>query len=446
MAKICFVLIAGLDHALLHGTTGLKTLKSFDHTLALKPVTPAVTSTMQATLTTGTLPAEHGIIANGLYTYNRPQLHADLDLTSFPAFRKQVSFWEQSNALLQRPRFWKNSGKRVAMLFWQNSMGSAADVVITPKPEHTPDGKTLTACWSNPANLYPELVAKFGPFPLHHYWGPMAGLPSSAWILKAAEEVWNRDLVDIQLVYLPQMDYNLQRRGPGDASVIKDLQDLDAALIPLADAVRNTSGTLIVAGDYSICRAQQCILPNVAFRDAGLLSTTQDDSGKLLVDYAGTQAFAMVDHQIAHVYCGNAVRDQTAHILKQLPGVARVLTTRPDIQSAGLENARSGDIIALAEPAAWFVHDWWLADSEKPAWQFGVDIHRKPGYDPRELFFDPQNKRIAQDPSLVKGSHGIVGPTTADWPVLLCDSSAQPSGQMFDATAVASWLSRLAAQ
>ncbi len=446
MAKICFVLIAGLDHALLSRTPGLKTLTSFQHTLALKPVTPAVTSTMQATLTTGTLPSEHGIIANGLYTYNRPDLHANLDLTSFADYRRQTSFWEQSNKLLQKPRFWEGTGQRVAMLFWQNSMHGAADVVVTPKPEHTPDGKTMTACWSNPAGLYAELVAKLGPFPLHQYWGPMASLPSSVWILKAAEDIWRRNIVDIELVYVPHLDYNLQRRGPNDPSIAKDLQDLDAALAPLANAVRNSGGQLIIAGDYSITEVSTSIMPNLALRQAGLLTTIPDESGKLLMDYANSRAFAMVDHQIAHIYCPPAVHQQVAGILEELPGVDHVLVAPEEIAALGLANPRSGNIIALSHKSAWFAHDWWLSDAEKPAWQFGVDIHRKPGYDPRELFFDPQRKCIAQDPTLVKGSHGIVGQTAADWPVLLCDSESHPPGEVVDAVNIAQWICSVASR
>jgi len=438
--KICFVLVAGLDRALLDATPGLKTLASFDRTLALRPVIPAVTCTMQATLTTGVLPEQHGIIANGLYTCNRSALHPHLDLSNFAEFRRQTSFWEQSNALLERPRFWQGTGQRVALLFWQNSMDGAADVVLTPKPQHTPDGKTLTACWSNPANLYAELTAALGPFPLHQYWGPMAGLPSSVWILKAAEEVWRRNLADIQLVYVPHLDYNLQRRGPGDPAVIKDLQDVDAALTDLAAQVRASGGHLIIAGDYSMTAVRQTVFPNVAFRQAGLLRTQADAAGKLLVDYGQSLAFAMADHQIAHVYCALAAREKAADILRSLPGVARVLAGA-ERATVGLANARSGDLVALAQPDAWFAHDWWLADAEKPAWQLGVDIHRKPGYDPRELFFDPQRKCIAQDAGLVKGSHGLVGPEPKDWPVLLCDKvSRPPNGEIMDATAVACWL------
>ena len=149
-----------------------------------------------------------------------------------------VSFWEQSNALLQVPRVWKGSGKKVAMLFWQNSMGGAADVVLTPKPEHTPDGKTMTACWSNPPGLYASLVAELGPFPLHNYWSPMAGLPSSQWIVAGGGAGVGAERPDVQLVYVPHLDYNLQRLGPNHPAILKDLQEVDGVLASLAAKVR----------------------------------------------------------------------------------------------------------------------------------------------------------------------------------------------------------------
>ena len=410
MTKVLLIVIAGLDQKLLQQTPGLKTLGSLAARLPLRPVLPAVTATMQATLTTGVAPCDHGIIANGLYTHNRAELHPLLDLSSYQEFRRQTSFWEQSNALLETPRFWQGSGKKVAMLFWQNSMDGAADVVITPKPTHGPDGKTLTACWTSPTDLYSELVAKFGPFPLMNYWGPMAALASTQWILRAAEEVYKKGEVDLELVYVPQLDYNLQRRGPSDASVIKDLQDVDAALAPLVEMARNAGTHVVIVGDYAMTAVDTPIFPNLVFRQAGLLATRPDEQGKLLVDYDRSTAFAMVDHQIAHIYCHCGMESPVFDALKTLVGVERIVSTSTELENVGLCHGRSGDIVLLAKPNAWFAHDWWLSDAEKPAWQFSVDIHRKPGYDPVELFVDPATRSIPLDASLVRGSHGRAGP------------------------------------
>ncbi len=222
MARICFILVAGLDA---HVHARAKKPLDFAFSSTLRPVLPAVTCTMQATLTTGATPAEHGIISNGLYAYGNSDLESLIDTGSFADFRRQVSFWEQSADLLQKPRFWNGRGWKTAMLFWQQSIPGrraqdAADIVLTPKPEHGPDGKTISACWSRPADLYGQMVAEFGSFPLHQYWGPMASLPATAWIIQSARAVWRKHSPDIQFVYIPHLDYNLQRLGPDHAGTV----------------------------------------------------------------------------------------------------------------------------------------------------------------------------------------------------------------------------------
>jgi hypothetical protein len=444
MPRLCFVLVAGLDDALLRKAPGLPTLSSLPHRGVYEPALPAVTCTAQATLTTGAAADRHGIVCNGLFTHRFPDLRPHLDLTSHADARVQVSFWEQSNTLLEAARFWKNLGKKVAMLFWQNSMRGAADVVLTPKPTHTADGKTLTACFSDPPELYPDLAARLGPFPLHHYWSPMAGLPSSQWIARAAEQVWQTHRPDLQLVYLPHLDFNLMRLGPGHPGVVKDLHDLDALLAPLAAQVRADGGRLVVAGDYGMTDVATPVLPNLALREAGLLATKPDAAGKLVVDYDQTPAFVMVDHQVAYLYARPGRVEDALRVVTALRGVERALTDREDLERVGLATPRAGDAVLFAAPTAWFAHDWWRSPDEKPAWQFAVDIHNKPGFDPRELFFDPVNKCIAQDPALVKGSHGLTD-DPARWPVLLSDAplSFSPNPQSLNAAEIAPWLAQL---
>ena len=446
MSRICFVLVAGLDQSLRARGGNLPTLGSFVHRVSYEPALPAVTSTAQATLTTGVRPDQHGIICNGLYTHGRADLQAHLDLSSHAEARRDVSFWEQSNTLLQHPRFWQAPGfpkKKVAMLFWQNSMRGAADVVITPKPEHTPDGKTLTACWSNPAGLYPTLVRQIGPFPLHNYWSPMAGIGSSQWIVKAAQEVWQNHKPDLQLVYIPHMDYNLQRLGPSHAAIPNDLGALDGVLAPLAAEVREGGGILIVAGDYGMYGVNAAVLPNAALRKAGLLKTRGDAGGKLLVDYDASAAFVMADHQVGFVYAKPGQIDNALRVLTALPGVERAVSDKETLVELGLATPRAGDAVLLASPSAWFAHDWWFSDEEKPAWQFSVDIHNKPGYDPRELFFDPQKKCIAQNTQLVKGSHGLTDDLKR-WPVILSDVPLPGGANLqLKATQIAPALARL---
>lgn len=440
MARICFIVVAGLDGNLSNRCATGAGLGSFQHRGSLEPVIPAVTSTMQATLSTGVEPGRHGIIANGLYTFGRTEVQRHLDQGSFAEFRRQTSFWEQANALVQVPRFWAGAGKRVAMLFWQQSMPDAADIVLTPKPEHTPDGKTVTACWSNPADLYPKLTAELGPFPLQAYWGPFAGAASTQWIVKSAVRVWKLQRVDLELVYLPLLDYNLQRMGPDHPAVAADLVALDQSVAELLAVVRADGGRAIVCGDYGVTAVSRCLMPNRLLRGAGLLRTRADEQGKLLVDYQASTAFAMVDHQVAHVYCDQRHTDSVRRLLEGLAGVEHVLAGSAELRAWGLDSPRSGQLVLLAAADAWFAHDWWESDAEKPAWQFTVDIHRKPGYDPREMFLDAPRRCIAQDVALVKGSHGIRPTDSGHAPVVLSDVALPAHDGRLPAAAVAAWL------
>jgi predicted AlkP superfamily pyrophosphatase or phosphodiesterase len=443
MARVCFVLVAGLSRTLVSRASGLRILQNFAHATSLRPITPAVTCSMQATLTTGVMPSRHGIISNGLYTYNNHNIHHLLDSGSFSEFRRQISFWEQSAALIEAPRFWTGSAKRVAMLFWQQSIPDAADIILTPKPQHTPDGRTISSCWSRPADLYARLAAALGPFPLHHYWGPMASLASSEWIIRSAHDVWMHDRPDLQLVYVPHLDYSLQRLGPDHPQIASELVQVDQLLTPLIHRVRDDGGVAVVAGDYAMTAVMSAAVPNMALRRAGLLQTHPDGDGKLLIDYEASSAVAMVDHQIAHIYCRPQVLHTAAEVLRSLAGVDRIASTSEEKKVLGLDSTRSGDLILLSRKDAFFIHDWWFSDAEKPAWQFSVDIHRKPGYDPRELFFDSEHKCISQDPGMVKGSHGIVDSNPMNWPILYSDAPLPTAGGYFTSENCAAWLKKL---
>jgi hypothetical protein len=129
--------------------------------------------------------------------------------------------------------------------------------------------------------------------------------------------------------------------------------------------------------------------------------------------------------------------------ISTLPGIDRVYRDPAQIAALGLANKRSGNVIVIAQYDAWFAHDFWASDSERPAWQLTVDIHRKPGYDPRELFFDPAKKCIAQSLKLIKGSHGRVDDDPASWPVLICDPAFAPPAEKIAMTDVAAWLKKL---
>ena len=434
--RTCVILLPGLSSRLVDRLTTEATPVWFtalkaQGRAAIRPALPAVTMPVQATYTTGVAPQVHGIVANGVAPFHNPELREHLDMSSYPEYRGNVSFWEQSNGLLAAPRFWKKRGRRTAMLFVQSSMAGAADVVVTPKPQHTRDGKTISMCWSNPTDLYGRLREQLGEFPLHHYWGPMAGIKSSEWIAAAARLVWEEQPCDLQWTYIPQLDYDLQRLGPDDERCIASLSQVLGLLTPLVEKIHADGGRAIVLGEYGMTAVQRSAAPNASLRDAGLL--VAKTSGEM--DYAASQCFALCDHQVAHIYCkSKAAADAAERALRKLPEVQHIYRgeTRRQI---GLGTNRAGELVVFSYPDAWFEYRWWTDWSQAPAFAWTVDIHRKPGYDPTEMFFDPAARRIrADEPGLVKGSHGAMPENEADWPVLL---GAAPSAGKIDATQVA---------
>ncbi len=398
----------------------------------IRPVLPAVTMPAQATYSTGVLPQEHGIVANGLATYRDSSLHRHLDLVNHAEHRTRVSFWEQSNALLAAPRVWKNDRRKVAMLMVQSSRG-AADIVLTPKPQHTPDGKTISNCWSRPNDLHPTLRAELGEFPLHHYWGPMANLESSKWIAAAAERIWQWHEPDLQWVYVSQMDYDLQRLGPNDPAVSAMLGEVLTLLTPLVEQAQAEGGRVLVFSEYGMTAVSRSIAPNARLREAGLLVT--DDNRE--VDYRRSDCFAMCDHQVAHVYCRDeAAIDRARDLLTDLSEVAECYCGEQR-KAIGLNTPRAGDLVLFSQEDAWFEYRWWDDWAQAPDFAWTVDIHKKPGYDPTELFFDPAMRRIRADqPQRVKGSHGTLPADPFDWPVLLGADAAE----QIEATAIAALL------
>ena len=408
MNRVCLIDLPGLSRELLAhipADSGLGRWIAQQRIQSLSPSWPAVTCSVQATLTTGQPPARHGIVSNGVATYRSPADAALVDASNFADYRRNVSFWEQSNQFLGVPRFWQNEdGKskyKTALLFFQHSMPGfagtprpAADVVLTPKPDHGPDGKLVSLCWSNPPDLVPRLFKEFGPFPLMNYWGPMAGIASSQWIAKAAAAVWQTEKPTLQLVYVPHLDYDLQRFGPGSPQARKAVVDVAAAIEPLLQAVLNDGGKLLVLSEYTIDPVDRSIAPNALLRDAGLLTTLPTPDGEQ-IDYRRSKAFAMVDHQIAHLYSS----EPSAADLLRNAGLSI-------LDRSVLPHPRAGDFLLEAPAGAWLDYRWWKNPADAPSFATAVDIHRKPGYDPLELFFNPAARSIAQDASLVRGSHG----------------------------------------
>ncbi len=309
-ARVCVIDLPGLSKELcgaISPNSALGKWISGKPITNLRPSFPAVTCSVQATLTTGVPPSKHGIIANGLPTFRSADDQRLVDASNFAEYRRQISFWEQSNQFLQVPRFWQRRWK-TAMLFFQNSMPGfsgelkpAADIVLTPKPDHGPDGKLTSLCWSQPRELVPRLFSELGPFPLMNYWGPMAGIAASQWIAKAAAIVWKEQSPQLQWTYVPHLDYDLQRFGPNSPQANQAVLDVAAALDPLFEQVLSGGGKIAVLSEYAVKDVNSFVQPNRILAESGLLATRQTPDGKL-IDFDKSAAMAMVDHQVAHLY------------------------------------------------------------------------------------------------------------------------------------------------
>jgi predicted AlkP superfamily pyrophosphatase or phosphodiesterase len=414
--RLCIIDVPGLSESLLSAVGSTSAMGSWiarNRVARLTPTWPAVTCSVQATLTTGMPPSRHGIVANGIFTHRSRQDQALVDSSSFASFRRNVSFWEQSNQFVEVPRFWQdalgNSRVPTAMLFFQHSMPGfagtprpAADIVVTPKPEHGPDGQMTSLLWTQPRDLQSKLFSELGPFPLLNYWGPMAGIASSRWIAQSGAWVWQNLSPQLQLIYVPHLDYDLQRFGPRSVQAQQAVVDLADACAVLFDTI-GPDGQIILLSEYVMEPVSWCIRPNEVLREAGLLATEQTEDG-VLIDHAHSRAFAMVDHQIAHVYVREA--DDLAHTKDVL---TRAGADVVDSQMR-IAHRRGGDLQLESPADSWFDYRWWDVNQpqERPSFATIVDIHRKCGYDGLELFFDPAVRGISQDASRLRGSHGRV--------------------------------------
>lgn len=404
MKRVCVIDVVGLTPNLLQHAPALA---SVGQAVPWKSPYPAVTCTSQATMLTGLPPREHGIVGNGWY------------------YREtgEIRFWQQSNRLMQGPKLY--DGIETAKLFWWFNQGSGVKWSATPKPYYGCDGSKQfgildqTGC---------DLTAELGDFPFFSFWGPSAGLPSSQWIARAAARVMRQQRPQLTLVYLPHLDYDYQRHSEKDPARAAEVDDCAKIVL---DAASEIGATPVIVSEYGLVPVARPIEINRRLRQAGLLSVREGPYGEMLMPM-DSRAFAVVDHQLAHVYVSDpgAVADVAA-IVAEIDGVADVVSPT----ELELDHPRSGELIALAEPDAWFVYYYWLDDAVAPDFARTVDIHRKPGYDPCELFMTSRVRaagRLLQkklgmryrmdviplNPRLVRGSHGL-RPEPHDGPLVI---------------------------
>jgi predicted AlkP superfamily pyrophosphatase or phosphodiesterase len=390
---------------------------------------PAVTSVFQACFRTAALSGAHGLVANGLFFK---------DLT-------KVLFWEQSAALVEGPRIWQKfraGGGKVGLMFWQQSMGETVDLVVTPAPIHKHSGGMIQSCYTQPARLEARLIEAVGrPFNLMNYWGPLANHKSSDWIVDATCAVMAMPEIapDVLFTYIPHLDYDLQRYGPGSEPAAKALDILLGYLARIKAACAECGYEWIFVGDYAIEPVKRgALFPNRALRDAGLFAV-RDIREMDYTDFFTSRAFAVVDHQIAHVYCRDTRSAKAAReVLLAMAGVAEVLDR--DAQAArGLLHRRSGELLAVAENGAWLAYPW-FEKSAAPDYASLVDIHNKPGYDPCELFFGWPPGSVSFNTEKIRGTHGNVG---AGFEIAWASSlpfDSQPQSAMDLVQAVEKWM------
>ncbi len=441
MRPLLVINVVGLTPSLLKHTPRLRAVGQAGSIATLGTVLPAVTCSAQATMLTGRMPCEHGIVGNGWY------------------FRDiaEVWFWRQSNRLVgcEEEKLW-NAGRRrfgdrftVAKMFWWYNMYAEVDLAATPRPVYAADGRKLPSIYTDPPELKADLQGGLGQFPLFDFWGPKAGIRSSAWIADATQRVMEREQPSVTLCYLPHLDYDLQRFGPHAPEAVRACGEIDAVAGGLAEWAIERGHTVAVLSEYGITPVSDGVHLNRALRKAGLVRVQEVDLGWELLDCGACEAFAVADHQLAHVYVKNPQRiGEVKAILESTPGVAEVLD-RGAQAAYGIHHERAGELVAVAAPDRWFTYYYWLDDAKMPDFARSVDIHRKPGYDPVELFVDPAlafpKLRIAgklakkmlgfrmlmdvigTDARLVRGSHGCLPASTDDGPLLLTSDSRSRS-------------------
>ncbi|OWK35977.1 alkaline phosphatase family protein [Fimbriiglobus ruber] len=433
MQPIVLVNAVGLTPRLLPHAPRLSALAQTGWSVPLGEATPAVTCTAQASILTGEPVNRHGVVANGWFFRDTAE----------------VRFWQQSNRLIQAEPLYATAKARAsergrafksAKLFWWFNQGAAVDVSVTPKPWYGVDGNKVFGITGTPVGRSEEIEAKLGRFPFHTFWGPMSGLPCTQWIARCAAEVLAHDKSDLTLVYLPHLDYEPQRRGPSGCDMPKLVKELDDACAPLLEAAKAAGAQVWVVSEYGHCDVTRPVYPNRVLRDAGLLAVRDGPFGEQL-DVYGSRAFAVCDHQLAHVYVQSpADVPRVRDVLGAVSGVGKVLAGE-ERATYQLDHPRSGEIVALSTPDAWFAYPFWQDDRLAPDYARAVAIHHKPGFDPCELFFDPKfsfpklhaARRLVQkklgfrmtldvvplDASIVRGSHGLPAANPLDGALLI---------------------------
>ncbi len=447
MKKTVVINVVGLTRGLIgEHTPNIQAFLEKGKSTLITPVLPAVTCSAQATYLTGKWPSEHGIVGNGWY------------------FKEEceVKFWRQSNKLIQGEKLWDKLKKidrnfTCANMFWWYNMYSTADFGVTPRPNYLADGRKIPDIYSVPANLRDTLQTELGTFPLFNFWGPKTSIKSSQWIADATIKTDKLHDPTLALVYLPHLDYNLQRYGNSSDKIPQDLREIDEVVKGLIEYYTAQNAGIVLLSEYGITDVHRPVHLNRILRKEGWLSI-RVERGLEVLDAGTSSAFAVADHQIAHVYLNDAsLKLKVKKLLENTEGVAKVLVDE-EITKANLEHQRSGDLVVIADQHSWFTYYYWLDDAKAPDFARMVDIHKKPGYDPVEMLTDPKDPfvmpkvlwKLAKkkmgfrtvldiipiDASLIKGSHGSVPESKDDYPILISNNKQLVPEELIEATKV----------
>jgi predicted AlkP superfamily pyrophosphatase or phosphodiesterase len=429
MKQTVVIDVVGLSSSLLNNETLFLTEWLKNKTVSkIKPVLPAVTCAAQSTYLTGKLPDEHGIVANGWY------------------FREEseVKLWRQSNHLVKGAKIWDLAKKinpefTCSNMFWWYNMYSNSDFNVTPRPQYWADGQKKPDCYSKPSALRDRLQGTLGTFPLFNFWGPNTNIKSTKWIADASKLVHTWHEPTLQLIYLPHLDYVLQKTADSK-TISESMKELDAVLKDLIQFYESKGIEPILLSEYGINPVKSPIHVNRILRSKGFIKL-REEQGSELLDVGISDAFAMADHQIAHVYVNNLERlDELKAIFNDCPEIELVLDKKGQ-EAYNLNHKRSGELVLVAKKEHWFTYYFWEDDVKAPDYARMVDIHKKPGYDPVELFTDPEKKFmmgrigwkllckkmgfrtllnvIPLNANLVKGSHGAVNVGEDYYPILI---------------------------
>jgi predicted AlkP superfamily pyrophosphatase or phosphodiesterase len=416
MHRTAVINVVGLTEGLLRFAPNLAAWTKGGTLLKIQSAFPAVTCTAQADYVTGRYPETHGVVGNGWYARDDCE----------------IRFWRQSNRLVQAPKIWDEARARdasftCANLFWWFNMYATVDYSVTPRPMYPADGRKIPDVYTSPPALRDELQSRFGTFPLFNFWGPRASVESSRWIAQSAEYVEGKFAPTLTLVYVPHLDYDLQRFGPGARETEEAARQMDEVVGDLIKSYESSGVRVILLSEYGLHDVSVPIHINRRLRSRNLIAV-RTEMGRELLDAGASAAFAVADHQVAHVYVNDERRlHEVRELLESTPGIAAILDASGK-RTYHIDHNRSGELIAIAEPNAWFTYYYWLDDRHAPDFARTVEIHRKPGYDPVELFLDPAIRVpavsvgwklvrrhlgfrtlldvIPLDATLVRGSHG----------------------------------------